>query len=100
MTRNLQFYKSAKSYPEKLTCTLNVEFDGEEGIDGGAIRSTYFELALKEGGEKLFKGATRLPKKDMGLVCYFELFGILVVYSIVHGGPSLRTYALQYMNTL
>ena len=88
----LQFYKSAKSYPEKLTFKLNVEFDGEEGIDGGALRSTYFELALKEGDEKLFEGATtaRLPKKDMGLECYFELFGILVVHSIVHGGPSLR----------
>ena len=49
----LKFYKSAKSYPEKLTFKLNVEFDGEEGIDGGALRSTYFELALNEGDERL-----------------------------------------------
>ena len=41
---------------------------------------------------KGYEGATtaKLPKKEMGLECHFELFGILVVHSIVHGGPSLR----------
>ena len=88
----LQFYKTAKHNPDKMKSKLNVEFEGEDGIDAGAIKGTFFELALSEGDQILFEGDiySRVPKKDAGLEPYFEYFGMLVVHSIVNGGPTLR----------
>ena len=35
-------YKTAKVNPDKLKFKLNVEFEGEEGIDVGALKRTFF----------------------------------------------------------
>ena len=55
-------YKNALSDPNQLMKDLRVEFEGEEGIDAGALK---LELLLNEIDNHLFVGlpARRIPKK-------------------------------------
>ena len=52
----LLFYKKTMYDPEKLEKYLMLRFEGEDGIDGGAIRKESFTLALKEMKQRLFEG--------------------------------------------
>ncbi len=42
--------------PEKLEKYLMLRFEGEDGIDGGAIRKESFTVALKEIKQRMFEG--------------------------------------------
>ncbi len=77
--------------PGRLRETLSVEFSGEEGIDGGALRVDFFEILMKEIDAHLLEGnpVRRLPKKDWGLESTFVLAGTMVAHSLVQGGPGL-----------
>lgn len=45
---------------------LVVEFEGEKGVDAGALRSTFCELLIREVDQHLFEGDEKrhIPKKD------------------------------------
>ena len=47
------FYKNAINIPERLLRNLVVEFEGEEGIDAGALKGDFFEEVVNE---ELFEG--------------------------------------------
>ena len=90
-SKGCQFYKAAKVDKKRLRWNLVVEYETEEGIDAGtAIKGDFFSEFLKEIDQRLFEGSAyrRVPKKDIGLETLFELAGIMMVHSVVHGGPS------------
>lgn len=86
---SVSFYKAMKHNPKRFKRQL-VEFEGEEGVDAGALRSTFFELLIREVDQHLFEGdeKRRIPKKDWGLSSLFEIGGMMVAHSILSGGPG------------
>ena len=89
--RSQSFYKGLKNQRAQLTKPVNVEFVGEEGVDAGAIRLSYFEMLMGELNSRFFEGqeCNRIPKKDWGLTTIFETAGMMVAHSILNGGPGL-----------
>ncbi len=89
--RGCQFYKAAKVDKKRLRWNLVIEYETEEGIDAGtAIKGDFFCEFLNQIDQRLFEGSAyrRVPKKDIGLESLFELAGIMMVHSVIHGGPS------------
>lgn len=86
----LNFYKNSLSNKKRLLQDFHVEFEGEEGIDAGALKLDFFELMLQEINYQLFTGlpTRRIPKKDWALEGMFEIAGVIIAHSIIHGGPS------------
>lgn len=90
-SKGCQFYKAVKVDKRRLRWNLVVEYETEEGIDAGtAIKGDFFCEFMKQVDHRLFEGSAyrRVPKKDIGLESLFEFAGIMMVHSIVHGGPS------------
>ena len=97
----LGFYKRCMKDPEQLRRELRIEFEGEEGVDAGALRNEFFEILLREMNELLFEGQenSRLPK-DSNLQRLFECAGIIIAHSILQGGPGfpcLCVVAVSYL---
>ena len=65
----LSFYKNCLHHPERLFYELRIEFEGEEGVDAGALRREFFQCLMKEMNEKLFEGelTKRIPKRDSNI---------------------------------
>ena len=79
-------------------------FKGEDGLDGGAVRSEYFHLVLEEVSKRLFEGdpMNLVPIKDSTKLVLFRLAGMLVVHVIVQDGPlySIPTLAPCVVETV
>ena len=62
----LAFYENSELCSRKLRYTLIIEFNGEEGVDGGVLRHEFFDCLLSEVNSRLFEGndRCRLPKTD------------------------------------
>lgn len=73
---------------EKNLC---IEFEGEEGIDAGALKAEFLGTVMKSLNEELFEGDCfrRLPKCDWGNLQTMEVAGMIVAHSIPQGGPGL-----------
>ncbi len=86
----LGFYKNSLHNPERLARDFHVEFEGEEGVDGGALKNDFFEQLLKLVNDKLFEGDMyrRIPKRDWSLEHSMEIAGVIVAHSLIHGGPA------------
>lgn len=86
----LGFYKQCMKDPDQLRREVRIEFDGEEGIDAGALRNEFFELLLRQINDQLFEGRdnSRLPKKDSNLQRLFECAGVIIAHSVFQGGPA------------
>ena len=86
----LGFYKNSARRPERLLHDFCIEFEGEEGIDAGALRNEFFENLLKYMDQEMFKGdvSRRVPKKDCSLEKNFVYAGMMIGHSILHGGPG------------
>lgn len=85
-----QFYKAALSNTSRLTRNLVIEFSGEEGVDVGALRSEFFETVISNISQQLFEGSDRkIPKNEWGLLKEFEMAGLIVAHSVLHGGPGV-----------
>ena len=99
--KGCQFYKAAKVDKKWLRWNLVVKYETEEGIDAGtAIKGDFFCEFLNQIDQHLFEGSAyqRVPKKDIGLESLFELAGIIMVHSVVHGMAVLSPeYAPLYM---
>ena len=84
-------YKRIKANPGLLHRQMSVEFEGEDGVDAGALRLSFSECLMLKLNEELFEGhqEKRLPKKDWGLCPLFEIAGLMVSHSLMNGGPAL-----------
>lgn len=67
-----------------------VTFEGEDGIDAGALSAEYFQLALDQVKKRLFQGKPErvLPIKDSTKAQLFHIAGVIVAHSILQNGPS------------
>ena len=68
-----------------------IDFDNEEGLDGGAIKMDYFTLLLKKIKNWLFEGGKEdslFPIKDTTKPSLFKISGIVIVHSIISGNPE------------
>ena len=95
----IAFYKETTN-PHKLQKNLIVNFAGEVGADVGGPKKEFFELALKEANDRLFKGkpGKRLPKKGFDFEKDLEIVGKLIAHSVLQGGPGFPflSQALYY----
>lgn len=70
--------------------TFEVNFKDEEGLDGGSVKIEFFNMAWEHVQKRLFEGnVTRLvPIKDVTKMFLFRLCGMMVVHTVVQGGPT------------
>ena len=81
----LSFHKNCLHCPERLFYELRIEFDGEEGVDAGALRQQFFQCLMKEMNDKLFEGALtqRIPKRNSNVEKNFLSAGMMIGHSIM-----------------
>ena len=83
----IRFYKLAAAQKELLFREFLVEFEGEQGVDGGALKmeffSKFFDLMKQEMFEETPTGSL-IPKRSGWNLQLFEIVGIAI-------GHSLRT---------
>lgn len=93
----LRYYKRKLQDASGLAKSIEIMFKGEDGLDGGAVRSEYFQLVLEEVSKRLFEGDAMnlVPIKDSTKLVLFRLVGMLVVHVILQDGPlySIPTLA-------
>ena len=89
---SLIFYKKAQLDSTKLWRNLCVVFDGEDGLDAGAMKAEFFELLLEQITLRLFEGNafSVVPVKDRSKGTLFKLAGMAVGHSIIQSGPSFN----------
>ncbi len=85
----LKFYKRKMSDARSLAKTLEVSFVDEEGLDGGALKVEFFNLAWDEVKKRLFtgNGISLLPIKDTTKLFLFRVAGTLLVHTVIQDGP-------------
>lgn len=100
----LRLYNRKIQDPLGLRKTVEVLFKGEKGIDGGAMRSEFFLLAMQEAVKRLFEGdpLNLIPIRDTSKLILFRLMGMMVVHLIVQNGPinALPTLAPSVVETI
>lgn len=85
----LCFYKKCLTNPDKLWDSPTVCFEGEDGLDGGAMKAEFFELLLEQVKKRLFEGDEYLiPVGDSSKGLLMKLAGVIISHSIIHWGPS------------
>ena len=86
----LAFYKKALTDKQRLRKKLVVTFDGEDGVDAGALSAEFFQLALDQVKKRLFQGkkVRVLPIKDCTKSSLFRIAGVIVAHSVLQSGPS------------
>lgn len=85
----LAFYKKALDDKQRLKKKLVVTFDGEDGVDAGALSAEFFQLALDQVKKQLFQGQEErvLPVKDSTKSSLFRIAGMIVAHSVLQSGP-------------
>lgn len=85
----LRFYKMALSEKQKLWQGLAIIFEGEEGLDAGALKTEFFELLLTEVQLRLFEGPdeSKVPVRDSSKAFLLKLAGVAIAHSIIQKGP-------------
>lgn len=82
---------------------LQIEFVGEEGIDGGGLSREFFSL-LMQSADELLEGPPNnkvFRHNLLALKAYkFKAFGIIVALSIMNGGPVPTYFALPLLRYL
>ena len=88
----LRFYKRKVAAPESLCKQLEVSFKGEDGLDGGALKVEYFNMAWEQATSRLFEGnvSSLVPIKDTTKIFLFRLMGMMVVHTVLQSGPVKR----------
>ena len=86
----LRYYKRKVQDTNALAKTFEVSFKGEEGLDGGALKIEFFNLAWDEVKQRLFSGnpPSLLPIKDIKKLFLFQLAGTLLVHTVMQNGPT------------
>jgi len=85
----LGFCKNSLHNHERLQYKCWIGFEGEEGIDTGALRAEFFQNLMKLVNDNWFEGnsSCHVPKKDCNLERNFEICG-MIAHSILQGGPG------------
>ena len=67
-----------------------MSFEGEEGIDAGALSAEFFQLALDQIKKRLFQGKVDrvIPIKDSTKLMLFRIAGMVLGHSLLHHGPG------------
>ena len=94
----LVFYKTAMGNLEMLRRKLSVVFDGEDGIDAGALKAEFFTQVFNMAKKELFesadgKGWCLVPKRSGGNLQVFKVFGVIIAHSILQNGPFFKVLA-------
>ena len=85
----LCFYKKCLTNPEKVWDSPAVCFEGEDGLDGGAMKAEFFELLLEQIRKRLFEGDEYLiPVGDSSKGLLLKLAEVIISHSLIHWGPS------------
>ena len=86
----LAFYKKSLTDKARLRKKLVVTFQGEDGVDAGALSAEFFQLALDQIKKRLFQGKPEraLPIKDYTKAMLFQIAGMITAHSLVQGGPG------------
>ena len=84
------FYKSCLHEPQRLRKALCIEFNGEAGIDAGALKNDFFLEYFRYIKKELFEGQENrlLPKNVWGADTNYQMAGAAIAHSLVLGGPG------------
>ena len=77
-----EFYKTCLHNVSCLRKRLFIVFEGEEGIDAGALKAEFFDGVVKAINDELFEGvdSRRIPKSDwMNL----HTIGVMLAHSVL-----------------
>ena len=80
-------HESKRSSPEKV---LRVRFEGEDGIDSGAMAQEFLACAMHEIGKQFFPGGVPVDSMLHVHDGFFLACGQIVAVSFVQGGPPPR----------
>ena len=87
----VRFHKISMAKKSNLLQKLVVEFEGEEGIDVGALTIEYFtkffEIVWRDLFETVKSETCLIPKRSGGNLTYFKILGIAIGHSLLQGGP-------------
>ena len=88
----LKFYKRKCNDPNSLRKSFEVQFKGEEGLDGGAMKVEFFNMAWEQVTKRLFEGNVDsiVPIKDITKTFLFRLTGIMAVHTVMQNGPIMQ----------
>ena len=75
----------AKSRKQVQRQKLFITFKGEEGLDGGAMKVEFFNMAWEQVTKRLFEGNVDsiVPIKDITKTFLFRLTGIMAVHTVM-----------------
>ena len=90
----LTFYKTAQVNPQRLKKNLIIEFDGDQGLDGGALKKEFFSLLFKDVDWRMFEGAKdhRIPRKGCDNIGLFKLAGTMLSHAVMQDCPNLLQF--------
>ena len=90
------YYKGCIHQPSQLKRSLLIQFMGEEGVDGGALKNDFFTAYLRHIQEELFEGQANqlVPRSHWGSDCEFEMAGAAIAHSLLLGGPGFPSSCL------
>ena len=85
----MKHYKRKINDNAGLRKRLEVSFINEDGLDGGAMKTEFFQLVLGEVTKRLFEGdqMNLLLVKDSRKLFLFRMAGMLMVHVILQDGP-------------
>ena len=86
--QSLKFYKRYLNNCEFMKRKFVIDFDNEEGLDGGAIKIEYFTLLLTEIKTRLFEGGkddSLFSMKDITKSSLFKIAGMVIAGSLISG---------------
>ena len=85
----IKHYKRKINDNSSLRKRLEVSFTNEDGLDGGAMKTEFFQLVLGEVSKRLFEGdeMSLLPVKESSKLFLFRMAGMLMVHLISQDGP-------------
>ena len=90
----LSFYKVAMVEKRRLFRDLKVEFEGEDGVDCGALRLEFFQVGFEEAKKVLLEevGETMIPKKTSASLLAFKVLGTFLGHSILQDGHGMHCF--------
>lgn len=97
----LTFYKQCMGNVSKLHRNLVVCFEGEDGVDAGAIKAEFFNCLIEEMDKRFFEGRlhSRVPKKSWGN-SHHVIAGMIIGHSLLQSGPAYPILAPSVYNYL
>lgn len=88
----LAFYKVAMIDKSRLFKEMKIEFEGEEGVDCGALRVEFFQLSIQEAKKALLEEIDEsfIPKKTSTSLLAFKMLGVLMGHSLIQDGIGIH----------